>query len=47
MTFRDIILSDHEWSEDEDEMNEEFIDHDDEEIIIHDISNTIKPFYRV
>jgi hypothetical protein len=55
MNFRDIILSDHEWSDDdENEMNdEEFLDHDDnnDEIMINDLSNqiseTIKPFYRV
>jgi len=54
MAFRDIILSDHEWSDDEDEIDEEFIDHDDnndDEIIINDLSNKIsditKPFYRV
>jgi len=53
MYFRDIILSDHEWSdEDENEINEEFIDHDDDdddgEILINDLSNKIsQPFYQV
>ncbi len=53
MNFRDTILSDHEWSEDDDDvMKEEFVDHDDEdEIMINDLSNqvseTIKAIYRV
>jgi hypothetical protein len=54
MTFRETILSDHEWSEEEgDIIDEEFVDHDenDDEIMLHDISNhisdTTKPFYRV
>jgi hypothetical protein len=54
MTYRDTILSDHEWSEDEDDtIDEEFVDHDDndDEIILNDVSNKNseirKPFYRV
>lgn len=54
MNFRDTILSDHEWSEDDDDDNdiidEEFMDHDDE-IMINDLSNEIsdtrKSVYRV
>ena len=55
MHFRESILSDHEWSEDEenDLMGEEFVDYDDDEdeIITNDLPNrvadTSKPMYRV
>jgi hypothetical protein len=54
MAFRDTILSDHEWSdEDEDGIDDAFVDHDDndDEIMLNDPSNKnlepIKPFYRV
>ncbi|CAF3368061.1 unnamed protein product [Rotaria sp. Silwood1] len=50
MRFRDTILSDHEWSDDDDDdvMDDEFVDHDndsddggDDEIIVNDLSNKI------
>ncbi|CAF0938808.1 unnamed protein product [Adineta steineri] len=56
MKFCDTILSDHEWSDDNDDdvdvMEEEFIDHDDEDdMLITDIPNkiyeTTKPIYRI
>ncbi|CAF0777523.1 unnamed protein product [Adineta ricciae] len=55
MHFHESILSDHEWSEDEenDLMGEEFVDYDDDEdeIIINDlpnrVSDTVKPMYRI
>lgn len=43
MAYRDIILSDHEWSGDDDDdgMEDEFLDQDenDDEIYINDLSN--------
>ena len=55
MHFRETILSDHEWSEDEenDLMGGEFVDYDEdeEEIMINDlpnvVSDTIKSMHRV
>ncbi|UJR28198.1 hypothetical protein I4U23_009449 [Adineta vaga] len=56
MHFRDTILSDHEWSdddEDDDLMGDEFVEYDDDQddIMISDVSNqvseTIKPIYRI
>ncbi|CAF0963709.1 unnamed protein product [Adineta ricciae] len=55
MHFHETILSDHEWSEDEenDLMGEEFVDYDedDDEIIINDlpnrVSDTVKPMHRI
>lgn len=57
MIFRDIIQSDHEWSDDDDnnEKEDNFLDEDDnnnnDEILINDLSNNmpqiIKSFYRV
>ncbi|CAF2814919.1 unnamed protein product [Rotaria sp. Silwood2] len=50
MCFRDTILSDHEWSDDNDDViDDEFVDHDkdddddddDDEIIVNDLSNKI------
>lgn len=51
MHFRDVIQSDHEWSDEEDDADEDFFDHDEEEFVINDSSNKIsqqtKPFYQV
>jgi hypothetical protein len=54
MTFRDTILSDHEWSDDDDdELENGFLEHSDneDEILINNLSNkipeTLKSFYRV
>lgn len=54
MAYRDTILSDHEWSEEEeDELENGFLDHsdNDDEILMNGLSNktsdTLKPFYRV
>ncbi|CAF3689802.1 unnamed protein product [Rotaria socialis] len=56
MHFRDTILSDHEWSDDNDDaIDDAFADHDDDnsddEIILNNISNKssepMKPSYRI
>lgn len=48
MCFRDIIQSDHEWSDEEDDINEDFFDHDEDEFVLNDLSNKIsQPFYQV
>lgn len=52
MTYRETILSDHEWSDDDnddDGLENEFLDHsdNDEEILTNNQPETIKPFYRV
>ncbi len=50
MAFRDTILSDHEWSDDDDDgLENGFVDHsdNDDEILLNNLPETIKPFYRV